>query len=177
MGDKLVTPKLTVIEFQPGRISDYGRWQRDIVQGRAQWPDILAASKSNYLEDKNLDHNLGDGAFTMPTTVALALCTTVPTDASTGATLVEADYTGYAELAIAAADLSAASGGSKTNSAALTFAACTSGSSTIIGWALKDGTSIGSGNVLYWGTATSTVISVTQTPPTVAIGGLVVTED
>lgn len=135
------------------------------------------ASKSDYLENKDLDHNLGDGSFTMPSTVALALCTTIPTDASTGATIVEATYTGYARLVIAAADLSAAASGSKTNSNALTFAACTSGSSTIIGFAICDSSTTGAGNVLYWGTCTSTVISTTQTPATVAIGGLVVTED
>ncbi len=134
------------------------------------------ASKSDYLENKTLDHNLSDGAFTMPAAIYLALCTAVPTDASVGATLTEAGYTGYARLVIAAADLSAAASGSKTNSNALTFAACTAGTSTVIGWAIVDSAS-GAGNVLYWGTCTSTVISTTQTPATIAVGGLVVTED
>jgi hypothetical protein len=166
---KMIIPKLTVIEFQPGRLSDYGRFLRD-------WkPMAGGASKSDYLENKNLDHNLGDGAFTMPTTVALALCTSVPTDASTGTTIVEATYTGYARKAVAAADLSAAASGSKTNSNAITFDPCTASSSTVIGWALCDALTVG--NVLYWGTATSTVISTTQTPATVAVGGLVVNED
>lgn len=132
------------------------------------------ASFSDYLENKVLDHIFNDGAYTAPSPY-LALCTTVPTDASTGSNIVEANYTGYARLAIAASDMSAAASGSKTNSAALTFAACTSGSSTIIGWAICDAATVG--NVLCWGTATSTVISTTQTPATIAIGGLVVTLD
>jgi hypothetical protein len=37
--------------------------------------------------------------------------------------------------------------------------------------------SSGAGDNIVWGTATSTVISTTQTPPTVAIGGLVITLD
>lgn len=133
------------------------------------------ASFSDYLENAVLDHIFGDGTLTVTAPVYLALCTTVPTDASTGSTIVEASYTGYARKSIAAADMSAASGGSKTNSNAITFAACTSGTSTVIGWAVCDAST--AGNVLAWGTCTSTVISTTQTPATVAIGGLVVTLD
>jgi hypothetical protein len=134
------------------------------------------ASKSDYLELKVLDHCLSDGAFTEPANIYMALCTEVPTDASIGATLVEANYTTYARKEILATDLSAAAAGSKTNSAAITFAACTAGDDTIIGFCIIDSAS-GAGNILYWGTTTSKVIDVNNTPPTVAIGGLVVTED
>jgi len=133
------------------------------------------ASKSDYLENKILDHVFGDGSFTMPAAVYLALCTAVPTDASTGSTITEATYTGYARKQVAASDMSAASGGSKTNSAAITFADCTAGTSTVIGWALCDAST--AGNVLYWGTVTSKVIDTSNTPATIPIGGLVVTED
>ena len=133
------------------------------------------ASKSDYLENKDLDHNLGKTAFTMPTGLYLALCTAVPTDASTGSSITEATYTGYARKQIAAADLNAAASGSSTTNVAEVFAACTGGSSTIIGFALCDAAT--AGNVLYWGTVTSIVISTTATPATVASGGLVVTED
>lgn len=133
------------------------------------------ASKSDYLENKVLDHCLGDGSFTMPAAVYLALCTVVPTDASTGATITEANYTGYARKQIAASDLSAAASGSKTNSAAITFADCTAGSSTVVGFAIVDAST--NGNILYWGTVTSKTIDTSNTPATVAIGALVVTED
>jgi hypothetical protein len=138
---------------------------------------LVCASKSDFLENKVLDHCLGDGSYTSPATVALALCTEAPTDAKTGATIVEAGYTGYARKAVAASALSAAASGSKTTSEALTFAECTASSSTIVGWALCDSSTKGEGNVLYWGTATSTVISTTQTPATIPTGGLVCTED
>jgi hypothetical protein len=133
------------------------------------------ASFSDYLENAVLDHIFGDGTLTITAPTYLALCTSVPTDASTGTTISEATYTGYARKSIAAADMSAAAAGAKTNSNAITFAACTSGSSTIIGWALCDAATVG--NVLCWGTATSTVISTTQTPATIAVSGLSVTLD
>jgi hypothetical protein len=135
------------------------------------------ASFSDYWENAVLDGTFGDP--TTPTITAptyLALCTTVPTDASTGSTIVEATgATGYARKSIAAADMSAAASGSKTNSNQITFAAITAGSATVIGWALCDAST--AGNVLCWGTCTSTVISQTQSPPVVAVGGLVVTLD
>jgi hypothetical protein len=185
---ELIEPKdaleIVTVKLNPGRLTRYGRLLRDLqlapdgITPAARFAmGLEAAGKSDYLENKDLDHNLGDGAFTSPATVALALCTSVPTDASTGATIVEATYTGYARKVVEAAALSAAASGSKTNSSALEFAACTAGSSTIIGWALLDSSATGAGNALYWGTCTSTVISTTQTPATVAIGGLVVTED
>lgn len=134
------------------------------------------ASKSDYMELKVLDHAFNDGTFTAAT-VYLALCTTIPTDASLGTNIVEATYTGYARLIINASDMSAAASGSKTNSAALTFAACTAGSSTIVGFAICDNSGTGAGNIHYWGTTTSKVIDTSNTPPTIAIGGLVVNED
>jgi hypothetical protein len=133
------------------------------------------ASFSDYWENAVLDATFGDPDVTITAPTYLALCTVVPTDASTGSTITEANYTGYARKSIAASDMSAAAAGSKTNSNAITFAACTSGSSTIIGWALCDAATVG--NVLCWGTCTSTVISTTATPATCAIGGLVVTLD
>lgn len=132
------------------------------------------ASASDYLENKLLDHIFNDSSFSAPTPW-LALCTTTPTDASTGSTIVEASYTGYARLQIAGSDMSAAASGSKTNSSALTFAACTGGTSTVQSWAICDAST--TGNMLVWGTCTSTVISTTQTPATIAVGGLVVTLD
>lgn len=137
----------------------------------------MSGSKSDYLENKVLDHALGKTSFTMPSTVAMALCTTTPTDASTGATIVEANYTGYARKVIAATDLNSASGGTSTNANAITFADCTGGSSTIVGFALLDSSTTGAGNVLYWGSVTSKTIDTSNTPATVAASGLSVSED
>lgn len=135
----------------------------------------MAGSKSDYLENKDLDHNLGKTSFTMPASVYLALCTTAPTDASTGSTIVEASYTGYARKQVLAAALNAASGGVTTNGSDIVFADCTGGSSAIIGFALVDASS--AGNVLYWGTMTSKTIDTSNTPPTVKAGSLSISED
>ncbi|MFA5936483.1 MAG: hypothetical protein WC822_01250 [Candidatus Paceibacterota bacterium] len=136
------------------------------------------ASKSDYLENMILDHVLSITSYTMPANVYIALTTVVPTDASTGATLTEATYTGYARKEILATDFpSGASSGSIANDTAITFDACTAGTSTIIGFAIMDSVTTGAGNVLYWGTVTSKVIDTSNTPPTIAIGALVVTED
>ena len=135
------------------------------------------ASFSDYLEPLLLDHVLSDGAFTEPANVYMALCTTIPTDASTGATIVEANYTTYARKEILATELSAAAAGSKTTTAPITFAACTAGDDTIVGFAILDSATIGAGNVLMWGTTTSKVIDTSNTPPSVAVGQFVNTLD
>ncbi len=135
------------------------------------------ASKSDYAELKVLEHLMGKTSMTMPATVYAALCTVVPTDASTGATITEANYTTYARKQIQATDLNAAAAGVITNANAITFAACTGGSSTIIGIAIVDNGTIGAGNVLYWGTVTSKVIDTNNTPPTIAAAGLSISED
>lgn len=135
----------------------------------------MAGSKSDYLENKDLDHNLGKTSFTMPASVYLALCTVAPTDSSTGSTITEATYTGYARKQVLAASLNAASGGSSTNSADIVFADCTAGSSTIVGWSLCDAST--AGNSLYWGTVTSKTIDTSDTPATVKASALTITED
>jgi hypothetical protein len=136
----------------------------------------MSGSYSQYAETALLAHSVGKTSFTMPT-VAVALCTTVPTSASTGSTIAEATYTGYARLATSG-DWGAPTAGTPStifNSSALTFAACTGSTSTIIGFAGCDSATTGAGNMLWWGSCTSTVISVTQTPATFAINALELT--
>lgn len=142
----------------------------------------MSGTFSNYVETHFLDNVTGKVTTTIAVTpVFLALCTVVPDSSKTGATITEATYTGYARASLnAAAWNSASSGGagaasSVSNAGTITFAACTAGSSTIIGWALLDSGTTGAGNMLAWGSATSTVISTTQTPPTVSAAGLNIT--
>lgn len=126
---------------------------------------------------KLLEGATGKAALTKPTAY-LALCTVVPTASSTGVTITEASYTGYARKEVPGAELNVAVPGSPSsiaNKAKLEFAACTAGTSTIIGWALCDSSETGKGNVIAWGTAASTVISTTQTPATVAAEVLSIT--
>jgi hypothetical protein len=150
----------------------------EMLSPAARWyAGLQCTSKSNYLENKVLDHFDGKASTALVTPIYLALCTVVPTDASTGATLTEASYTGYARKSVPASAHNTAASGQVTNSEAITFANCTAGSSTIIAWALCDSATKGAGNILWWGTCTSTAISTTQTPATIVVGGLVLNED
>jgi|HubBroStandDraft_6_1064221.scaffolds.fasta_scaffold00417_6 hypothetical protein len=119
---------------------------------------------------KTLEHVSGKKELAKPT-MWLALLTVVPTNASTGATITEATYTGYLRKEVPASVLNSAVAGTPSsinNKEAFTFAACTGGSSTIIAWAACDSSETAKGNVIMWGTAASTVISTTQTPASIA---------
>jgi hypothetical protein len=133
----------------------------------------MAGSLSDYAENKLLDHLMGKTSFTMPSTVYAALCTVAITDNLTGSTITEANYTGYARKQIAAADLNASSGGVMTNANAITFAACTAGSSTIIGIAICDAST--AGNMLCYSDVTSHVIDTSNTPATIDAAALSLT--
>lgn len=137
----------------------------------------MSGSFSDYTENKVLDLLTGKAAFATPSPLYMALCTTLPTDASTGATLVEATYTGYARKQTPSTDWNASSGGVISNANAITFANATGGTSTIVGWALVDSATTGTGNVIAWGSCASTTISSTQTPATFAAGALTISLD
>jgi hypothetical protein len=163
---------MTEIKLNPGRLTPYG-WY--LV--RQQVPlGLIAASASNVVENKLLDHITNQTSYTMPANCSLGLWTTTPDDTYTAASGTELTYTTYARQAVSSTNMSPAASGSVTNDVAITFPAVTAGGGTVIGWVLCSSTS-GAGDSIVWGTATSTVISTTQTPPTVAIGGLVITLD
>ena len=153
-----------------------GLSSEDSAWRRARDKLISWAGFSNFEENEVLDSIFGDGSVNINTAPTyLALTTAAVGEADTGSTLVEANYTGYARKSVAAADMGPASGGAKSNSARIQFAAATGGTSTVIGWAQC--TALTVGNVIVFGTCTSTVISSTQTPATVAIAALSVTLD
>jgi hypothetical protein len=138
-------------------------------------PVMGAASIGDAVENKILDHMVANATYTAPTP-SLGLWTSTLTDASTAATAGELTYTTYARQSISSTNMSPAASGSVTNDVAITFPAVTAGGGTVTFWMLCSSAS-GAGDNICWGTATSTVISTTQTPPTVAIGGLVITLD
>lgn len=135
---------------------------------------------SNWFQTQVLAHGSGQDNTSLSNfaPVFLALCTVVPDSSRTGSTITEANYTGYARVSIPntswGSPVSGGSGGQSTisNSSLVTFANCTAGSSTIIGWALC--TASTAGNVICWGTTSSVVISTTQTPAQVSIAGLTI---
>ena len=134
------------------------------------------AGASDYLEDKLLDHLFNKASYTAPT-IYVALCTAAPVDSDTGSTITEATYTGYARKSTVAGDWNAASGDPSTidNGNAITFAACTGGSSTVTHFALVDASS--AGNMLLWGALTSSLAVSSGITPEFAVGALDVTLD
>lgn len=100
---------------------------------------------------------------------------------TTSTNVIEPTYTGYTTryAMAAAAWYSPAAGAAGVpswigNNGAFTMTGCTGGTSTVIGWFLCDAATA-SGNVIAWGSATSVVISSTQTPPAVASGAISLT--
>lgn len=131
---------------------------------------------SDYYEAIQLDAENQKGTITAAAPWYMALVeTTAITDADTGSTLDEPEYTGYARKSVAAADMNAASGssGSVSNANAIIFAACTSGTDTAIGFANCVASTVG--NIRKYGTCSSTVISTTQTPAQFAAGAYTTT--
>jgi hypothetical protein len=123
-----------------------------------------------------LGHKWGKTEYAKPAKIFIAFCTVVPTSSSTGSTLTEPTWTGYARPELPAASIAAAVEGETSSiktAAELLFAECTAGSGTIVGWAAVD--AVTAGNVQDWGTTTSTAITAGQTPK-IASGGLEATQ-
>lgn len=129
------------------------------------------------VENKILDHIFNDGTYAAPTPYA-ALGTGAISDSDVAATFggtTEANYTGYTRVAVGAADMSAAASGSKTNTNPITFPNCTASSAVVIAWCITSAgpARLAAGDVIIYGTVTSTTIDSTHTPPTIAASGLV----
>ncbi len=134
-------------------------------------PDV--GTSSDYLADMLLDAACGDGTFTEPTNLYLALCTVTPVVGDTGSSITEAgaNWTNYGRVLVAPADLSAAAGRSKTNSAEIDFGtATTTANETIVGWALVDASS--GGNALFVGDFNVPIIVQDGNPVKVPVGAL-----
>jgi len=112
------------------------------------------SAASDYLENKLLDHTLGGTAFTQPSSLYLGLFTNDSGNAATnleaGTLTDEISGGSYARETVA---FSAASGGSASTSATVTFTAATANWGTITHVAVLDASS--AGNVLFWGAVTT----------------------
>jgi hypothetical protein len=134
-------------------------------------------SKSNYLENEILDHILGGGDFARPATVYVGLWTATLDDTSTGATAGEPSGNNYSRVTVTnnSTNWPAASGGAKSNGAAVTFPQASGSWGTVTDFAILDSAS-GAGNILYYGTlGTSKAIGSGDTP-SFAIGEIDITE-
>lgn len=107
-------------------------------------------SLGTYSANKLNDLINGVASYTTPT-VYVALVTSASSPGSLG---TEATYTGYARVALSGL-MGSSSGGSSTNSSAITFGACTAGTNTIVGFAFMDAAS--GGNLLKYGTCALSV--------------------
>jgi hypothetical protein len=128
-------------------------------------------SKSDYLENKLLDHMLGKTAYTMPT-VYVGLYTAAPTDAGGG---TEVSGGNYGRVTTSGATWNAASAGSSSNAAAVTFPTASASWGTVTHFGLFDATT--AGNMLRWGALTTSKTVGNGDTPSFGIGTLVLTED
>lgn len=119
------------------------------------------SAASNYLENKVLDHTLGNTAFTQPSSLYLGLFTNTSTNAAAnleaGTLTDEVSGGSYARVDInvdgTSGAFDTASGGSTSNTQTITFTAATANWGTITHIAVLDAST--SGNVLFWGAVTT----------------------
>lgn len=115
----------------------------------------MAGSKSDYLENKLLDHVLGNTAYSAPGTVYVALYTVAPTDSGGGTEVTGGNYSRVA-VTNSGTNWETASGGLKQNKTAFTFPTASADWGTVLAMGILDAAS--GGNLLYWATITSKII-------------------
>lgn len=130
-------------------------------------------SKSDYAENKVLDHMTGKATWGA-VTAYVGLYTAAPSDAG-GGTEVSTTSTGYARKSTAAADWSAASGGSTSNANPVTFTTATGSWGTVTHFGLFDAST--GGNLLRWAALGTSKAIGTGDTASFAAGALVMTED
>ena len=125
------------------------------------------ANMSNYLENKLIDHLFRNTSYTVPATISIALVTTAATDTSVGSSLVEVTGGSYGRVTVTPSTanwrgtdaqvtaVSAGTGGTTDNAAAITFTTATADWGTVVGVAITDGGATAAGNVLFYGTLTA----------------------
>lgn len=110
---------------------------------------------TNYAETALTNHILGKAAYTMPTTVYLALFTADPTDSGTLTAEVPASR-GYARQAITSTMSTSSGGSTSQNSADINFGPCVTTSwGTVTHIGIVDSATIGAGNLLFYGPVTA----------------------
>lgn len=127
------------------------------------------SAKTNYLEDKIIDHVLNNTAYTSPTTVYVSLHTADPGEA--GSLAAEVAGGSYARQAAA---FSASAGGSTANPGAITFPTATVGWGTITHFGICD--AVSAGNMLYYGPLTAARTVLLGDVFEFATGGITISE-
>jgi hypothetical protein len=168
---ELILPELQVVRFVVDHAIEPLGLRTERIFKKIQDYVVAMAGFSDGVENKILDWLYRSVAMTPASPRFLALTTSAVNETNTAGTITEAAYTGYARLSLADAVFGAAASGEVHNTAQQTFAACTAGTSTVIGWAMCSSSS-GAGDIYHFGTCTSTVISTTQTPATINASAL-----
>ena len=122
---------------------------------------------SDHLENEILDHILGTGAYTMPTTVYVGLSTGSFNDDNSG---TELSGSNYARESIS---FGAASSGTASNDAAVEFNAATGSWGTVSHFGIFD--ALTSGNLLIHGALTASKVIETGDILKIAIGDMDIT--
>ena len=127
-------------------------------------------SASNYAETKILDHALGVATFTRPANVFLALFTSDPGEAGTGA---EVAGLGYARQQT---QFNPAANGQSTNTSLVTFPAANGGAwGTLTHFGIFD--ALSAGNLLFSGALGATKVIADTDQLLLDAGSIVVTAD
>ena len=127
------------------------------------------AALSTFMENKIIDHILRGQAYTVPSTIYLALFTTDPTEANLG---TEVSGGSYARKALT---LNVGSGGATANTSPITFEAATASWGTVAYFGIYD--ALTSGNLLMHGALTTTKTVGTDDTFVVPVGNLSITFD
>jgi len=125
------------------------------------------SAMSDYLENEILDHILGTGAYTMPTTVYVGLSTGSFNDDNSGTELSGSNYTRKS------ISFGAASSGTASNDAAVEFNAATGSWGTVSHFGIFDAST--SGNLLIHGALTASKVIETGDILKIAIGDMDIT--
>ena len=134
----------------------------------------MAGSKSDYLENKVLDHVLGGGDYTRPAKVYVALYTEAPSDAGGGTEVSGGSYA-RVEVTNNATNWPAASDGEKSNGTEITFETATDSWGTVVAFGILDADE--EGNLLLWATLTANKTIDSGDTAKFAVGDLTYTED
>lgn len=126
-------------------------------------------SKSDYLENKILNHVLRGESYTPPAARYIALFTSDPTDAGTGTEVTGGSY------ARQVATFSTATTGSSSNTADILFPVASAAWGTVTHFAIYD--ALTGGNLLYKGATTPSKSVAASDQIKFAAGTLVVSED
>ena len=134
----------------------------------------MAGSKSDYLENKILDHVLGGGDYARPATVYIALYTVAPTDAGGGTEVTGGSYV-RKSVTNNVTNFPAAVSGAKSNGTEIIFAEATASWGTVVAFGIFDAAT--AGNLLYWADLAASKAIGSGDTAKFAFGDLDLTED